>query len=83
MFQVRALDQLEGVPLRGTEGAYYPFLSPDGAWVGFMAGIGGPIQKVSILGGPPVTICELPANLRGASWGSDDVIIFGTASDGA
>ena len=82
MFQVRALDQLEGVPLRGTEGALYPFLSPDGAWVGFMAGVAGPIQKVSILGGPPVTICELPANLRGASWGSDDVIIFGTASDG-
>ena len=32
------------------------------------------------LGGPPITICELPANLRGASWGEDDIIIFGTAS---
>ena len=80
MLHVRALDQLEGVPLRGTENAFHPFVSADGAWVGFMAGIGGPMQKVSILGGPPVTICELPANLRGASWGPDDVIIFGTNS---
>ena len=80
MLHVRALEQLEGVPLRGTENAFHPFVSADGAWVGFMAGVGGPLQKVSILGGPPVTICELPANLRGASWGSDDTIIFGTAS---
>ena len=79
---VRALDQLESVPLRGAEDAFHPFVSPDGAWVGFMAGTGGPLQKVSIFGGPPVMVCELPANLRGASWGPDDVIIFGTASVG-
>ena len=62
--------------------AVHPFLSPDGAWVGFMAGPGGPLQKVSVFGGPPVTICEISANLRGASWGADDMIIFGTASQG-
>ena len=77
---VRTLDQLESVPLRGTENAVYPFLSSDGAWVGFMAGLGGALQKVSILGGPPVTLCELPGDLRGASWGPDDTIIFATAS---
>ena len=73
------LDQLESVPLRGTERAENPFLSPHGDWVGFMAG--GAMQKVSILGGSPVTICALPAELRGASWGSDDMIVFGTAGN--
>jgi hypothetical protein len=33
---VRALDQLESEPLRGTEGlGLNPFLSPDGRWIGF------------------------------------------------
>ena len=76
VFHVRALDQLEGVPLRGAEGADSPFLSPDGRWVGF-DGPGRVLQKVSILGGPPVTISELPGTLAGASWGPDDVIVFG------
>ena len=77
---VRGVDQLEAMPLRGSEGAESQFLSPDGSWVAFQAGTNGPLLKVSILGGPPVTITELQDNLRGASWGADDVIIFGTAS---
>ena len=77
---VRGIDQLEAIPLRGSEGAESQFLSPDGSWVAFQAGPDGPLLKVSILGGPPVTITELQDNLRGASWGADDVIIFGTAS---
>jgi serine/threonine-protein kinase len=32
---VRSLDQAEGIPLSGTEGAFAPFFSPDGAWVAF------------------------------------------------
>ena len=77
---VRGIDQFEAVPLRGSEGAERPFLSPDGSWVAFQAGANRALRKVSILGGPPVTITELQDNLRGASWGADDVIIFGTAS---
>ena len=73
--QVRTLDQLAATPLRGATGAQNPFLSPNGAWVGFV--IGTTLQKVSIQGGPVVTICELPARLRGASWGDVDSIIFG------
>ena len=76
-FDVRRLDQLESIPLRGTEGAAGPFVSPDGEWVGFQRGAGGPLQRVSVLGGPAVTICGLLAELRGASWRPDDTIVFG------
>ena len=35
---LRNLDAFEAQPLAGTEGARYPFFSPDGQWVGFFAG---------------------------------------------
>ena len=66
--QVRNVGQLQGVSLgdTGSVGAN-PFVSPDGAWIGFTTG--GALHRVSIQGGPPVTICDLPGPLRGASWG--------------
>ena len=77
---VRTLDEFESAPLRGTTGGGHPFVSPDGDWVGFTDG--DALLKVSILGGPPVTIVpDMPALLRGASWGADDTILFGTASN--
>ena len=57
-----------------------PFVSPDGDWVGFVHG--NELKKVSIRGGVPTPICELPTGagsfrgLRGASWGDDDSIVF-------
>jgi serine/threonine-protein kinase len=75
---IRALDQLEGVTLRGPAAAFGPFVSPDGEWVAFQAGAGGDaLQRVSILGGPPLTISPLPLALYGASWGPDETIVFG------
>ena len=75
---VRLLDQLESVALRGLEGAVSPFVSPDGAWIGFASG--NLLQRVSSVGGPPVTICTVPAVFLGASWGPDDVIVFGAGA---
>ena len=74
---VRAIDQLEAVPLRNTEGARQPFISPDGHWVGFFTG--NDLKKVSMTGGPAVTLCPFSATPRGASWGSDDTIVFATS----
>ena len=77
---VRALDEMEPSPLRGTEsGAYSPFFSPDGQWVGFW--IAGQLKKVSITGGAPVTLCAVPS-IRGASWAPDDTIVFGLGGAG-
>jgi serine/threonine-protein kinase len=75
---VRALDQLGATPLGGLgDRPRGVFISPDGNWVGYSAD--GGLHKVSILGGPPVTICEQPGGPpRGASWGDDDTIVFAT-----
>ncbi len=71
----RSMDQLEALPIRGTEGAQYPFFSPDGEWVGFFAD--RQLKKVSLAGGQPVTLCDA-GDRRGASWGPDDLIVFAT-----
>ena len=40
------------------------------------------LQKVSIIGGPPVTLTDSPSQIMGASWGADDQIVFGTTGNG-
>jgi eukaryotic-like serine/threonine-protein kinase len=70
---LRPMDRLEPSPLPGTDGAFTPFFSPNGQWIGFFAD--GKLKKVSIHGGEPVTLCDAPLN-RGATWVDDDTIIF-------
>ena len=71
----RRIDQLEGQPIPGTEGAQMPFFSPDGESVAFGAFPEGILKKVSLSGGPPLPITDVP-DLRNASWGGDDTIVF-------
>ena len=59
--------------LPGTDGATYPFWSPDGAKVAFFAN--GKLQRVSISGGPPQKLVDVLA-ARGGSWGARNVIIY-------
>ncbi len=70
---LRPMDQYQAVPLSGTEGATGPFFSADGQWVGFF--VDGKLKKVSIQGGAPLTLCDVP-DARGATWTPDDTIIF-------
>ncbi len=73
---VRALDELEGRLLPGTEGAHSPFFSPDGQWVGF--GASEKLKKVAFSGGTPRTLCGVSSmGMEGASWAADDTIVFG------
>jgi len=76
---LRPLDQFEARPISGTEGAYNPFFSPDGKWVGFFAD--NQLKKVSLTGGEPVTLCEA-RNPVGATWQKDDEIFFGDQEGG-
>ena len=70
---IRALEQFEATALSGTEGARDPFFSPDGRWVAFFTD--NALKKVSVTGGPPLTLCETQQN-RGGTWGPDDTIVF-------
>ncbi|MEQ1761231.1 MAG: protein kinase, partial [Vicinamibacterales bacterium] len=72
---VRRLDSLKARELPGTEGAAYPFWSPDARSVGFIAD--GSLKKVALSGGPPVVIAAGPIGVRGGSWSADGTIAFG------
>jgi len=65
---------LEVTAIPGTEGGYGPFFSPDGRSVGFA--VGSKLKKVSVSGGAPQIIGSVPPITRGASWGSDDTVIY-------
>ena len=53
---LREIDQLEATPLRGAEGGHAPFFSPDGESVGFWTVGDNLLKRVSVLGGPAVTV---------------------------
>jgi Tol biopolymer transport system component/predicted Ser/Thr protein kinase len=72
---VRMLDQPEGKPIPGTEGGLRPFFSPDGQWLAYFTGLVGPLKKVPVTGGTPITLCD-SASFFGGSWGEDGSIIF-------
>ena len=72
---VRALDQSDATPLAGIVGVRGPFFSPDSEWIAFFQQ--GDLKKVSVRGGPAVTICQnCGAGNRGGTWGPDEAIIF-------
>src|SRR5712692_7207533 len=59
--------------LEGTQGASYPFWSPDGRFIGFFAD--GKLKKVEVSGGQPQVLCDAP-NGRGGTWNREGVIVF-------
>ena len=77
LLYTRTVDQLEATALQGLGGSVRsPLISPDGNWVAFLDRSTNELKKVSIHGGPPVTICQLKSPMRGLSWGPDNAIIF-------
>jgi eukaryotic-like serine/threonine-protein kinase len=57
------------------------FMSPDGQWIGFFdAAGGGVLKRVSITGGPALTITSVDGSPRGAVWLPDGKIVFATAN---
>ena len=72
---LRPLDEAEANPIPGTEGAgAFPFFSPDGQSLGFFAD--GKLKRVSLHGGPQMTLCEAGFRWSGGSWNSQDEIVF-------
>jgi len=73
---VHSFDSLEPRRLAGTEGARFPFWSPDGRRLGFFAN--GELRVVELIGGAIrlLTRTAGPLEVRGGTWGADDVIVY-------
>ena len=69
-------DNVDAQPIAGVASASGPFFSPDGRWIGFFDGF--QLRKMSITGGPAITLCQLKGVARGASWADDNTIVFAT-----
>lgn len=73
MLWVRPLDATESRALPGTDGASFPFWSPDGRSIGFFAD--NKLKRIDVAGGGPLVITDAP-NARGGAWNADGVILF-------
>jgi eukaryotic-like serine/threonine-protein kinase len=60
-------------PLTDTEGATFPFWSPDSRRVAFFSG--GKLKRVDVAGGPVMVLSDAYSVSRGA-WGADGTILF-------
>jgi serine/threonine protein kinase/Tol biopolymer transport system component len=70
---VRPMNFLEAHALPGTEGAIFPFWSPDGRSLGFFAE--SKLKTIDLNGGAPLVIADAPFG-RGGAWGPGGVILF-------
>jgi serine/threonine protein kinase len=76
---VRSVDVEAAQPLPGTDGASFPFWSPDSRSVGFFAG--GKLKRIDIGGGSPQELADAPAG-RGGAWNSDGTILIAATNAG-
>ncbi len=70
---LRRLDQRDSTKLPGTEGAYDPFFSPNGEWIGFFAGT--KLRKVSVRGGVSIPLAD-SIESRSGTWVNNETIVF-------
>jgi len=72
---LRDLDQFEGKPIPGTEGARDPAFSPDGTWLAFAAE--GKVRKITVAGDRSTLLTETQTD-RGLfmSWESNDSLLL-------
>ena len=72
---IRSLNQTNPEKLPGTEGGVRPFWSADGRSVGFV--VESRLRRIEVASGVVQTICTcLRGDLTGASWNSDNIILF-------
>jgi len=77
---VRPLDSTTPRPLLDTEGASYPFWSPDAGAIAFFAD--GKLKRVEASGGTPQVLADAPGG-RGGTWNAQGVILFTPSQNAA
>ncbi|HSE48435.1 MAG TPA: protein kinase [Terriglobales bacterium] len=70
---VRPLNALQARKLDGTDGAAWPFWSPDSRQLAFFAD--AKLKRIPAAGGPAMVLADA-TNARGGTWGKDNVIVF-------
>ncbi len=76
---VRRLDQFEAIAIPDSEGATFPFFSPNGDWVVYYSQ--QKLKKAPSDGGLPIEICQVPA-FFGGNWTARDVIVMAVPTYG-
>jgi eukaryotic-like serine/threonine-protein kinase len=75
MLWVRPLDSLDARPLPGTEGAGFPFWSPDSQYLGYFSG--PKLYTIAVSGGVPTALSDASFAFTGGTWSRDGTIVFG------
>ena len=73
------MDSLDARFLPGTEGAAFPFWSPDSRQLAFFAN--RQLKKITLADGHIDEICDAP-DARGGAWSQSDVIVFSPLNSG-
>jgi serine/threonine-protein kinase len=71
---IKEIDEFEGEPLVGTEGATGPFFSSDDRWLGFSQR--GTLKKLSIDGRATIEIARGIGSNYSGSWDKDNTIVY-------
>lgn len=70
---LRRLADFSFKPLSLSEGATYPFWSPDGSSIAFFAD--GKLKRIGLHGSPPVVLADAPDG-RGGAWSKNGTILY-------
>lgn len=76
---LRSLASTTAQPLAGTEGATFPFWSPDSRSIGFFAD--GALKRLDLAGGVPQTLAPAPLG-TGGTWNAAGVILYSPSLGG-
>jgi eukaryotic-like serine/threonine-protein kinase len=80
---LRSMDQIDAKLVTGTDGnTQLVFFSPNGKWIGYFSAADRQLKKISVSGGAPVVLCNTDPPVLGASWESDDTIVYSNLQSG-
>jgi serine/threonine protein kinase/Tol biopolymer transport system component len=75
---IRSIDSIDARAIDGTEGAIFPFWSPDGKSLAFFAAT--QLKRVDLGGGKPFVLAGeaqgITANAKGGTWNADGTILY-------